>query len=63
MVAIVVAGAVVATLAIGSANAATVVDEWPSVKAPAPAATVLDFETAPLLSNKTTLTKSDMIKF
>jgi nicotinamidase-related amidase len=39
------------------------VDGMSSVDAIAEYATVLDFQTAPLLSNKTTLTKSDMIKF
>jgi nicotinamidase-related amidase len=39
------------------------VDGMSSVDAIAEYATVLDFQTAPLVSNKTTLTKSDMIKF
>jgi len=39
------------------------VDGMSSVDALAEYATVIDFQTAPLLSNKTTLTKSDMIKF
>lgn len=44
-------------------NVVIPVDGMSSVDAVAEYATVLDFETAPLLSNKTTLTKSDMIKF
>ncbi len=39
------------------------VDGMSAVDAVAEYATALDFMTAPLLSNKTTLTKSDMIKF
>ena len=39
------------------------VDGMSSVDAVAEYATALDFVTAPLVSNKTTLTKSDMIKF
>ena len=39
------------------------VDGMSSVNAVAEYATVLDFMTAPLVSNKTTLTRSDMIKF
>ena len=39
------------------------VDGMSSVDAVAEYATALDFMTAPLVSNKTTLTKSDMIKF
>jgi nicotinamidase-related amidase len=39
------------------------VDGMTSAAAIAEYATILDFETAPLVSNKTTLTKSDMIKF
>jgi nicotinamidase-related amidase len=39
------------------------VDGMTSVDAIAEYATVLDFQTAPLVSNKTTLTRSDMIKF
>ena len=39
------------------------VDGMSSIDAVAEYATVLDFETAPLVSNKTTLTKVDMIKF
>jgi nicotinamidase-related amidase len=39
------------------------VDGMSSVSATAEYATVIDFMTAPLVSNKTTLTKSDMIKF
>jgi nicotinamidase-related amidase len=39
------------------------VDGMSSVDATAEYATVIDFQTAPLLSNKTTLTRSDMIKF
>lgn len=39
------------------------VDGMSSVDAIAEYATVLDFQTAPLVSNKTTLTRSDMIKF
>jgi nicotinamidase-related amidase len=39
------------------------VDGMSSIDPIAEYATVLDFQTAPLVSNKTTLTKSDMIKF
>jgi len=39
------------------------VDGMSAVDAVAEYATVLDFQTAPLVSNKTTLTRSDMIKF
>jgi nicotinamidase-related amidase len=39
------------------------VDGMTSAEAIAEYATILDFETAPLVSNKTTLTRSDMIKF
>jgi len=39
------------------------VDGMSSIDAVAEYATVIDFQTAPLLSNKTTLTRSDMIKF
>jgi nicotinamidase-related amidase len=39
------------------------VDGMSSIEATAEYATVLDFVTAPLVSNKTTLTRSDMIKF
>jgi nicotinamidase-related amidase len=44
-------------------NVVIPVDGMSSVEAVAEYATVLDFQTAPLVSNKTTLTKSDMIKF
>jgi len=44
-------------------NVIVPVDGMSAVDAIAEYATVLDFQTAPLLSNKTTLTKSDMIKF
>ena len=44
-------------------NVVIPVDGMSSVDAKAEYATVLDFETAPLVSNKTTLTRSDMIKF
>jgi len=39
------------------------VDGMSAVDAVAEYATTIDFMTAPLLSNKTTLTKSDLIKF
>jgi nicotinamidase-related amidase len=39
------------------------VDGMSSIDPTAEYATVLDFQTAPLVSNKTTLTRSDMIKF
>jgi nicotinamidase-related amidase len=39
------------------------VDSMSAVDAVAEYATAIDFMTAPLVSNKTTLTKSDMIKF
>jgi hypothetical protein len=44
-------------------NVVIPVDGMSSIEATAEYATVLDFQTAPLLSNKTTLTRSDMIKF
>jgi nicotinamidase-related amidase len=44
-------------------NVVIPVDGMSSISAIAEYATVLDFQTAPLLSNKTTLTRSDMIKF
>jgi nicotinamidase-related amidase len=44
-------------------NVIVPVDGMSSVEEIAEYATVLDFQTAPLLSNKTTLTRSDMIKF
>jgi nicotinamidase-related amidase len=44
-------------------NVIVPVDGMSSVDAIAEYATVLDFQTAPILSNKTTLTKIDMIKF
>jgi nicotinamidase-related amidase len=44
-------------------NVIVPVDGMSSVGAIAEYATVLDFQTAPLVSNKTTLTKIDMIKF
>jgi nicotinamidase-related amidase len=59
-------GAVLFTAA-GSAfrgmNVVIPVDGMSAVDAIAEYATVLDFQTAPLVSNKTTLTRSDMIKF
>jgi nicotinamidase-related amidase len=44
-------------------NVIVPVDGMSSVEAIAEYATVLDFQTAPLVSNKTTLTKIDLIKF
>ena len=44
-------------------NVVIPVDGMSSVDTVAEYATVIDFQTAPLLSNKTTLTRSDMIKF
>ncbi len=44
-------------------NVVVPVDGMSSISSTAEYATVLDFQTAPLLSNKTTLTRSDMIKF
>jgi nicotinamidase-related amidase len=44
-------------------NVIVPVDGMSAVDAVAEYATTIDFMTAPLLSNKTTLTKSDMIKF
>lgn len=44
-------------------NVVIPVDGMSSVDAIAEYGTVIDFQTAPLLSNKTTLTRSDMIKF
>jgi nicotinamidase-related amidase len=44
-------------------NVIVPVDGMSSVDAIAEYATVLDFQTAPLISNKTTLTKIDLIKF
>jgi nicotinamidase-related amidase len=44
-------------------NVIVPVDGMSSVDAIAEYATVLDFQTAPLVSNKTTLTKIDLIKF
>jgi hypothetical protein len=44
-------------------NVVIPVDGMSSVDAVAEYASVIDFQTAPLLSNKTTLTRSDMIKF
>jgi nicotinamidase-related amidase len=59
-------GAVLVTAA-GAAfrgmNVIIPVDGMSSADEIAEYATVLDFQTAPLVSNKTTLTRSDMIKF
>ena len=44
-------------------NVVVPVDGMSSVDVLAEYATTIDFETAPLLSNKTTLTRSDMVKF